>query len=171
MRELRDSFAALFFAVAFVLIGSFALIQRVSAASALSRYDESAMSIDSKQLLDLINRQRTSHNLKPLTIDPRLNESAQFKASDMVNRNYFGHLDPDNDEKNGLNKAIGLEGTRCTSLNENIYWGRATNTPKGAVTWWMNSPPHRAAILDPSATVTGFGIDGNKYVEHFCTKY
>lgn len=56
----------------------------------------------------------------------------------------------------------------CSKSSENIYWGRATNTTQGALNWWMNSKPHHDAILNSEYTLTGFGIAGNKVVEHFC---
>ncbi|WP_214107493.1 CAP domain-containing protein [Acrocarpospora catenulata] len=40
------------------------------------------------------------------------------------------------------------------AVGENAYlgWGRASVTPRAAVTWWMGSPPHRATILTPGYT-------------------
>lgn len=44
-------------------------------------------------------------------------------------------------------------GRRCGRFDvaENAYvgWGRSMVTPRAAVTWWMNSPPHRANLLNP----------------------
>ncbi|MEV0973166.1 CAP domain-containing protein [Microtetraspora glauca] len=52
-------------------------------------------------------------------------------------------------------QAVGY-GRRCTSfaVAENTYagWGRSSVTPRAAVTWWMNSKPHRDAILNPAFT-------------------
>ncbi|WP_433356279.1 CAP domain-containing protein [Microtetraspora malaysiensis] len=53
-------------------------------------------------------------------------------------------------------QAVGY-GRRCTSfaVAENAYvgWGDAYVTPRAAVTWWMNSKPHRDNILNPAFTV------------------
>ncbi|MFF4771295.1 CAP domain-containing protein [Microtetraspora fusca] len=53
-------------------------------------------------------------------------------------------------------QAVGY-GRRCTSfaVAENAYvgWGSASVTPRAAVTWWMNSKPHRDNILNPAFTV------------------
>ncbi|MEV1174139.1 CAP domain-containing protein [Nonomuraea sp. NPDC049784] len=47
-------------------------------------------------------------------------------------------------------------GRRCASwsIGENAYvgWGRYQVTPRAAVTWWMNSKPHRDNILNPAFT-------------------
>ncbi|GAA4205062.1 hypothetical protein GCM10022252_65020 [Streptosporangium oxazolinicum] len=52
-------------------------------------------------------------------------------------------------------QAVGY-GRRCTSfsIGENTYtgWGTSYVTPRAAVTWWMNSKPHRDAILNPAFT-------------------
>ncbi|MEV0381570.1 CAP domain-containing protein [Nonomuraea sp. NPDC050643] len=52
-------------------------------------------------------------------------------------------------------QAVGY-GRRCSSyaVAENAYagWGGSQVTPRAAVTWWMNSRPHREAILDPAFT-------------------
>jgi uncharacterized protein YkwD len=43
---------------------------------------------------------------------------------------------------------------------ENVYWGWGTplQTPRSAVTWWMNSSAHRANILDPNLKDLGVGV-------------
>ncbi|MGJ6963430.1 hypothetical protein ACSDR0_16120 [Streptosporangium sp. G11] len=50
-------------------------------------------------------------------------------------------------------QAVGY-GRRCASfsIGENTYagWGTSSVTPRAAVTWWMNSKPHRDAILNPA---------------------
>ncbi|MBU4347684.1 CAP domain-containing protein, partial [Patescibacteria group bacterium] len=48
----------------------------------------------SKQILELINQERTANNLSPLSTDPALNNSALAKARDMLNNNYFAHKSP-----------------------------------------------------------------------------
>ncbi|MET8047381.1 hypothetical protein ABZU75_07225 [Streptosporangium sp. NPDC005286] len=52
-------------------------------------------------------------------------------------------------------QAVGY-GRRCASFSvgENTYagWGTSSVTPRAAVTWWMNSKPHRDTILNPAYT-------------------
>ncbi|WP_440103320.1 CAP domain-containing protein [Streptosporangium sp. H16] len=52
-------------------------------------------------------------------------------------------------------QAVGY-GRRCASfsIGENTYagWGASSVTPRAAVTWWMNSKPHRDTILNPAFT-------------------
>ncbi|MEV4747640.1 hypothetical protein AB0K21_14800 [Streptosporangium sp. NPDC049248] len=52
-------------------------------------------------------------------------------------------------------QAVGYD-RRCApfSIGENTYagWGTSSVTPRAAVTWWMNSKPHRDTILNPAYT-------------------
>ncbi|WP_413171903.1 CAP domain-containing protein [Anabaena azotica] len=42
-----------------------------------------------KFAIELVNRDRTLNNLKPLAADPLLSQAAQLYAEDMLTRNYF----------------------------------------------------------------------------------
>jgi uncharacterized protein YkwD len=48
-------------------------------------------------LLLLINQKRQEWNLSSLTLDNSLNNLAQSHSNDMINRNFFGHVNPDGD--------------------------------------------------------------------------
>lgn len=120
---------------------------------------------DAQELLELVNAERVRVGVAPLVIDERLNQSAQAKADDMAKNNYFDHVDAAG--KHGYEYAYEYN-AECMTASENIYWGRTTNTTQGALNWWMNSKPHHDAILNSEYTLTGFGIAGNKVVEHFC---
>lgn len=121
-----------------------------------------------KELLRLVNAERKKADVKPLILDSRLNESAQFKADDMVNRDYFEHEDPQTGRHNGLDKAVELGvGADCESVSENLHWG-SEKTSKAAVNGWVNSKDHYKAMVNPKYSLTGFGISGDKVVEHFC---
>jgi len=43
---------------------------------------------------ELVNAERVSRGIAPLTLDERLNTSAQIKADDMTSDGYFDHVDP-----------------------------------------------------------------------------
>lgn len=47
-----------------------------------------------RQILELINRERATSNLSPLSTDAVLNTSALAKARDMLDNNYFAHKSP-----------------------------------------------------------------------------
>lgn len=121
------------------------------------------------ELLTLVNAERAKVHVAPLTIDSRINSSAQYKASDMVTRNYFDHKDPVTGKLNGLDKLNELD-KDCSYVSENIAEinNPADFTSQGAITGFVNSPPHYAAMINPVYKTTGFGIAGNKVVEQFC---
>lgn len=124
------------------------------------------------ELLKLVNQVRAKNGVAPLTESPILDESAQWKAENEVKYNYFGHDKPGTTGVgNGLKylESIGSpcgDGNIGENLTENIA-GR--NTAEQAVYSWKMSKPHFAAMIDARYTLTGFGIDQNEIVEHFCS--
>lgn len=104
-------------------------------------------------LLSSTNYERTSNNLSALSINASLSEAAQAKALDMVNRNYWSHNTPDNKEPWVF---IASTGYKYQTAGENLAFGFPTSSD--TVLAWMNSPGHRANILNNSYTEVGFGI-------------
>lgn len=119
------------------------------------------------ELLLLVNAERAKVGVAPLTIDNRLNESAQRKADDMTKYKYFEHISP-NDGKHGY-EYINDTGLHCIVRSENLNLNSpAYNTSKDVVKGWVSSPEHYTAMIDPGFSITGFGVSGNYAVEHFC---
>jgi hypothetical protein len=86
------------------------------------------------QLLILTNHERSNAQLGGLNMDPELTTAAQNKANDLVNRNYWSHTAPD----------------------ENLAYG--FKNAQQVVVGWMNSPEHRANLLNGNYEDVGFGI-------------
>lgn len=120
------------------------------------------------EILRLVNIERAKVGVPPLKLMAAATQSAQFKADDMVQRNYFSHTAPDSDRNNGLDYLDSLENT-CSNISENIFWGRSVNTSKSAIDGWISSDKHYEAMINPSYEYTGVGIAENKVVQHFCT--
>lgn len=122
------------------------------------------------EMLELMNDARRRAGIRPLVLNSRLQYTAQWKADDMIRYNYFDHVRPGQDYANGL-RLIGEQGLGCAWANENILQTTPqTHTSRGAFQIWMNSPGHRSAIMDGGRYGrTGFGVAGNKVVQHFCT--
>lgn len=53
---------------------------------------------DAQEMLELVNQERAKVGVAPLRLDERLNASAQEKADDMQNRDYYDHKSPDSIE-------------------------------------------------------------------------
>lgn len=121
-----------------------------------------------EELLVEANKLRAEKGVAPLKLDPRLNQSAQWKADDMAQYDYFDHV---RDGYHGYQKAGELS-PDCYIASENIEQ-QDKNAMRTPYIQWVTSPPHYAAIVDPESTITGFGIALTKnnrvnYVQHFC---
>ena len=91
-----------------------------------------------------------------------------MKADDMIARNYRGHYMPDTNQP--LTEEMRrLQVVACTNASENLTWNDSGTDTKQSIDWWLSSPPHKAAMLDPKYTYTGIGVgDGRVVVQHFC---
>jgi uncharacterized protein YkwD len=108
----------------------------------------------------LLNRIRRAHGLRPLHSDGRLRKAAQGHSSDMVRRNYFSHDSPGG---GSMQTRIGgsgyLAGARSFLFGEVIGGGTAQGgSPEAVATAWMNSAPHRTAILTGRFRDLGVGV-------------
>lgn len=104
-------------------------------------------------LLASTNTERTQNNLTNLTLNPTLSQAAQAKANDMMTRNYWSHNTPDGQEPWAF---INQTGYQYEAAGENLAYGFVNSSD--AVTGWMNSPSHRANLLNNSYSEVGFGI-------------
>lgn len=94
--------------------------------------------------------------------DPRLTVAAQRHADDMLKNGVSGHVGSDGSSPQA---RIADAGYRASYTGEIVYWGTGSAaTPGVAVDQWMQSPPHRAIILNCAFTAAGFATasDGNK---------
>ena len=129
----------------------------------------SSLSNDEKEVLDLINKQRTNNGLKALEIDYEVQRVARIKAQDMVDNNYFAHESPTYGTPFNMLNSFKVS---YKTAGENIA-GNSTNI--GAVKAWMNSSGHKANILNGSYNYTGIGVVksskyGRIYVQVFIGK-
>ena len=126
---------------------------------------------DPQEMLELVNIERAKVGVAPLTIDENVQKSAQMKADDFSERDYYSHTIKGYDSGTLTQEMAYYVNLSCVSSSENI--NADVYTSKQAFNKWMDSPPHRAAILDDKFTLTGFGVsndkDGDYYaVQHFC---
>ncbi|MGF1646322.1 MAG: CAP domain-containing protein [Kineosporiaceae bacterium] len=106
-----------------------------------------------QDVFELVNAERAAAGCPALTIDDRLTEAADAHAADMVDRQYFDHTSPDGSTPSSRAAAAGYPG----SVAENIATGYSAAA--AVVDGWMDSPEHRANILDCDRRVTGIGQD------------
>jgi uncharacterized protein YkwD len=101
-----------------------------------------------------------------LVRDSRLDYSAQQKSDDMATYNYFAHVNPNT----GMHGYEYIPRGVCPVYQSENIIKTPDNGDKntGSLNSWMNSPPHREAILDPDYEYVGVGVNGNYGTMHFC---
>lgn len=110
------------------------------------------------QMLELVNEERVKHGLKPVQADPELTLVARAHSRDMFGRGYFAHVNPDGRDPFDRMKQANV---RFVSAGENLALAQ---TLEIAHTNLMNSPGHRANILNASFGRLGIGVlDGGFY--------
>lgn len=124
------------------------------------------VSID--ELFKLTNDERSKAGLTLLTLDKRLNASAQMKADEMQRTKVYSHVNPDGKHGYEYIHEQGIEGCSIGSENILLYKYFGSSTAKRAIDSWMESESHRNAILDKKAFSVGFGYNGKYTVQHFC---
>ncbi|OGL29356.1 hypothetical protein A3D14_01140 [Candidatus Saccharibacteria bacterium RIFCSPHIGHO2_02_FULL_47_12] len=112
-----------------------------------------ATSMSISSLLSSTNSNRAGNGSAALSLNSQLNQAAQAKANDMVARNYWSHNTPDGQEPWVF---ISNAGYNYQKAGENLAYGFLTSDD--TVAGWMNSPPHKANLLDSSFTEVGFGF-------------
>lgn len=125
-------------------------------------------------IMSLVNFERLKAGLRPLTYNTRLQESAQRYAEQMSSKGFFGHVSPDGQTLRDRVAATGYYDTSFSAdcgcvkgftVGENL--GRGQKTADEVMKDWMNSPTHRAAILDPNYNDVGVGVSAGIWVQHF----
>lgn len=116
------------------------------------------------EVFTIVNTERRSRGLKELEYDVGLSRIARLKSQDMKDKRYFSHQSPTYGSPFQMMKDNGI---KYRSAGENIAMGQ--RTPSEVVQTWMNSPGHRANILDPSFTRVGVGYvrEGNYWTQMF----
>ncbi|MFE0949163.1 CAP domain-containing protein [Streptomyces mutabilis] len=107
------------------------------------------------EVVDRTNRERGRAGLRALAVDPRLTAAAQAHSADMAARDFYSHTDPDGGAP--WDRAAAAGAARRT-VGENIACGQ--RSAADVVEGWMNSPGHRANILEADFTHIGIGLAG-----------
>ncbi len=112
-----------------------------------------ATDITPVDLLTQTNQQRASNGLPALRLDSRLNTSATLKAQNMFAEDYWAHVSPSGIQPwYWFTKA----GYNYSYAGENL--AKDFDTTAGTIDGWMNSPGHRANILNVNYTDVGFAV-------------
>ena len=119
-----------------------------------------------QQMVMMVNEARRKAGLKPLVLDTSLRELARYYANYMFQHGYFSHYSPDG--------ASPFDRMREAEISFNYAGENLALAPDVtlAMQGLMQSPEHRANILDPHYTRVGIGvIDGGIYGEMFVQEF
>lgn len=109
-----------------------------------------ATNVNASDVINLSNQERASNGLPALSYNAKLTSAAQAKAQDMFAKDYWAHNSPDGKTPWDF---ISEAGYVYITAGENLAKG--FDTSAGVVQGWMNSPGHRANILNSSFMETG----------------
>ncbi|MFD8598947.1 sigma-70 family RNA polymerase sigma factor [Kitasatospora sp. NPDC059646] len=106
-----------------------------------------------QQVLDLVNVQRAQAGCPAMRSNAQLTAAAQAQSDDMAARSFFDHTNPDGE---GPQQRIDAAGYEWSGWGENI--ARGQKDAAAVMNSWMNSPGHRANILNCKFTELGVGV-------------
>ena len=104
-------------------------------------------------ILEKINAERVANGLPALTLDSLLTATAQTKAKDMVENNYFSHTSPTYGTPFEMMQNAGIT---YISAGENIAGNSSIDD---AITSFLNSEEHSKNILSNTYNYIGIGIE------------
>ena len=104
------------------------------------------------EVLSLVNKEREKNALEPLEWGVTCEAAAMVRARELMSE--YSHIRPDG---SSWETACPLPASGGSS-GENLMAGNAAVSPKTVVSAWMNSPDHRANILNPNFTKLAVGF-------------
>ena len=101
-------------------------------------------------LLAQVNALRAESGLRPLRWSPALSRAAQAHCIDMAQAGYFGHLSSDGTPfTQRIARLYRPRRPQVWAVGENLLWSTRGLGPQSALRRWLESPEHRANLLDP----------------------
>lgn len=146
--------------IAFLIVFFFAL----AAGQAYLLRGGSLAAVISSSLVSLANGDREAQGLAPLALNPTLVAVAQAKANDMAAKGYFAHTSP---EGHDPWYWFGVEGYSYRYAGENLAVDFTDSVTVEEA--WMNSPEHRANLLDNHYTEIGIATAQGMFNGHQTT--
>lgn len=137
----------------------------------LLNLDFSNSNLLQSEVIKWTNKNRMDMALPPLKESIYLDNSASIKVDDMLLKQYFEHVSPSGVGVADLGERVGYE---YILIGENLALGNFANE-ESLLTAWMNSPGHRANILNSHYSEIGVSVKKGVYegntvwvaVQHF----
>lgn len=109
------------------------------------------------EVFKLVNEERRKLGKGELLYNIQLEKIADMHAQDMIDRDFFAHVNPDGVDVLTRVKTYNYD---QRDVGENIALGQ--ETPEEVMTSWMNSVPHRENLLKSNFIEMGVGIFPNE---------
>ncbi|HEU5222758.1 MAG TPA: CAP domain-containing protein [Candidatus Lumbricidophila sp.] len=106
----------------------------------------------SSRVLQLVNQARSEHGAAPLALHAALQQAACDHSSDQAAHNTMSHTGSNGST---MSQRISAAGYNWSTCGENVAAGYGS--PESVFNGWMNSPGHRANILNPNYRHMGLG--------------
>ena len=136
--------------VAFFLIYQFAINFTLMLQPSILGY---ASSISPERVIELTNQERLKLGLPPLSLNGNLSQAAQLKAGDMFAFDYWSHNSPSGRTPWEFFSQVGYS---YSFAGENL--ARDFQNSEAVVQAWMNSPTHRANIVNDDYQEIGLAV-------------
>ncbi|MFD0431047.1 CAP domain-containing protein [Streptomyces zhihengii] len=104
-------------------------------------------------MLALVNKERAAAGCGPVTANAKLTKAADDYSDVMAASGVMSHTGPDGST---MTSRVEAAGYAWSTLGENIARGQAD--AEAVMDAWMNSPGHRANILNCSFDELGVGV-------------
>ncbi|PZG19858.1 hypothetical protein C1I95_10710 [Micromonospora craterilacus] len=110
-------------------------------------------SSEAAQVVELANAERAKAGCGALSVDEKLMTAAQRHSQDQADNRNMSHTGSDGSDPG---ERIDRVGYVWRTYGENVAWNQ--KTPAAVMDAWMNSPGHRANILNCAFTEIGVGV-------------
>lgn len=138
------------------LLGEFTVLQKeITLPGPLRSVQDSYNAFLTREgIIQWTNIQRQRNGLSSLTENRELDNSALLKVQDMLDKQYFEHVSPSGASVSDLAERTGYD---FISIGENLALGNFKND-EVLVQAWMDSPGHRANILNTKYRDIGIAV-------------
>lgn len=152
-----------------ILITYIALLTGCGEDNPLEPDDALDESTYAQQVVELTNEIRVANGFAPIKLQAELVTAAQWMVQDMADYDYFDHTDRLGREPHERVYYFGYIGNY---VGENIAAGQ--RTPDDVMAAWMDSPGHRANIINPNYREIGVGYvnqSGSVYQRYWAQNF
>jgi uncharacterized protein YkwD len=125
----------------------------------IAKYDSPISNLTNAGVFSLTNVERTKAGFSTFSVNAKLNEIASIRMKDMFAKQYFEHVSPSGDSASKEADVVSYE---YISIGENIALGNFKDDA-ALVLAWMNSPGHRANILNTKFIELGVAVGRGEY--------